>query len=221
VHGLDPIRGRPVSESDGFGERFLPYDYYGLAKVEAEQLVWRVAQAGLIRAKVLRPGWIYGPRDENSYGQIADVIWQFGAVKIGRGGNQIPLVYAGNVAQAIWLALAKDGPAYRAYLCAYDGRVTQSEYIASLARAAGMAGRPVRLPKALLLAGTAALEHLSALSGYRIPPPMSRYVVHLLGSDWSFDQGRIERELGYTPQVGYEEGFALTEAWYRASRSIR
>jgi nucleoside-diphosphate-sugar epimerase len=56
VHGLDPIRGKPVSEADGFGSRFLPYDHYGVAKVRAEKIVQEAHQAGRIQATILRPG---------------------------------------------------------------------------------------------------------------------------------------------------------------------
>jgi dTDP-D-glucose 4,6-dehydratase len=41
-----------------------------------------------------------------------------------------------------------------------------------------------------------------------------------LGSDWSFDQSVIERDLGYSARVGYEQGLAATEQWYRESRSM-
>jgi len=218
VHGLDPIQGKPVSEADGFGSRFLPYDHYGRAKVEAEKSVAQAHTAGKIQATTLRPGWMYGPRDQNSYGKLADMMrWGLG-IKVGKGENQIALVYAGNVARAIWAALVKPSPDYRVYLCANDGKVTQSDYFASIARATGAAHGPISLPKGLLLPLGAAQELLSIAFGYRIPVLLSRYVVHLLGSDWRFDQSHIESDLAGFPRVNYEQGFAATEEWYHASR---
>jgi hypothetical protein len=76
------------------------------------------------------------------------------------------------------------------------------------------------LPKGLLLALGLLQEYLSILFGYRIPVLLSRHAVHLLGSDWRFDQSCIERDLGYSTRVGYEQGFAATEQWYRESRSM-
>jgi hypothetical protein len=76
------------------------------------------------------------------------------------------------------------------------------------------------LSKGFLLALGMLQERLSIMFGYRIPVLLSRYVVHLLGSDWSFDQSCIERDLGYSPQVSYKQGFAATEQWYRESRSM-
>lgn len=219
VHGLDPTQGKSISEADGFGSHFLPYDHYGRAKVEAEKLVAEAHRAGKIRATTLRPGWITGPRDNNSYGRLADMMRRGIAVKVGNGENRIPLVYAGNVAWAIWTALVRQSPDYRVYLCASDGRATQNDYFESLARATHARRGPISLSKDVLLALGALLERSSVMAGYRVPVLLSRYVVHLMGSDWSFDQSLIERDLGYTPQVSLPQAFAATEQWYRKSRS--
>lgn len=218
VHGIDPTEGKPVSEADGFGGRFLSYDHYGRAKVEAEKLVAAAHAAGAIQATTLRPGWMYGPRDKNSFGRLASMMRHGLGIKVGRGENQIALVYAGNVARAMWTVLAKPSPDYRVYLCASDGEVTQTRYFESVVRAAGTRRGPISLPKDLLLALGTAQEWLSIAVGYRMPVLLSRYVVHLLGSDWRFDQSHIAQELGYSPAVSYEQGFAATEAWYRATR---
>lgn len=220
VHGLDPIMGKPISEADGFGRQFLPCDYYGRAKMKAEQLVKEAHDAGQVCATVLRPGWLYGPRDKNSYGRLADMMSKGLAVQVGNGENHIALVYAGNVARAIWLALVNESPEYRVYLCADDGKTTQKAYFQSLARATHATRKPIALPKGLLLPLGRLQELLSVFFGYRLPVLLSCYVVHLLGSEARFDQSRIERELGYVPPVSYAQGFAATEEWYRASRNI-
>jgi nucleoside-diphosphate-sugar epimerase len=220
VHGLDPVQGSPVSEASGFGSRFLPYDHYGRAKVTAEKAVAETHAAGKIQATILRPGWIYGPRDRNSYGRLADMMRRGIAMRIGKGDNQIGLVYAGNVALAVWAALIRPSPACRVYLCASDGRVTQNQYLQSLARATGAKRRPISLSRSGLLALGTLQEHLSIALGYRLPVLLSRYIVHLIGSDWSFDQSRIEQELGYCPATTYQQGFAATEQWYREIRSL-
>jgi nucleoside-diphosphate-sugar epimerase len=221
VHGLDPTQGRPVSEADGFGSRFLPYDHYGRAKVRAEKFVKEAHKSGHIQATVLRPGWLYGPRDENSYGKLADMKSRGLAIRVGNGDNRIPLVCAENVARAMWLALVNESPDYRVYLCAYDGKATQNDFLGSIARAANAKRGPISLPKGLLLTLGTLQELLSVMLGYRLMVLLSRYVVHLMGSDWHLDQSCIEEELGYSPQISYEKGFSATEEWYRQSRSMR
>jgi nucleoside-diphosphate-sugar epimerase len=219
VHGLDPIEGKYVSETDGFGSKFLPYDHYGKAKVEAEKIIKEAHAAGQIQATVLRPGIIYGPRDNTVYGMFADMIKKGVAFKFGNGENRIPLVFVGNVARAIWLSLVTASPSYRVYLYASDGIATQNDYYKSLTRATHPSQKPIPIPKGLLLILATFQENLSALSGYRIPGFLTRYAIYLFGSDWHFDQSCIEKELAFTPEVNYEKGFALTEEWYREARS--
>jgi len=103
-------------------------------------------------------------------------------------------------------------------LVANDGKVTQADYLESIARATNTTRRPISVSKSFLLALGVLQERLSIMFGYRTPVLLSRYAVHLLGSDWDFDQSCIERDLGYSPQVSYEQGFAATEQWYRESR---
>ncbi len=220
VHGLDPIEGRPISEASGFGRQFLPYDHYSKAKVRAEKIVEQAHNLGHVRATVLRPGWVYGPRDESSYGLLADRMRRGLLFQVGDGENRIPLVYAGNVARAIWCAILEESIEYRIYLYASDGEITQNDYLESLGRATRITKKPISVPKGLCLILVALQEHLAATSGYRIPTLTTRYFMHLFGSDWSFDQSRIGEELGCFPRISYQKSFETTEAWYRKARSI-
>jgi len=220
VHGLDPLQGKDISAQDGFGQRLLPYDYYSQAKIQAEQIVQAAHESGLIEATVLRPGWLYGPGDEASYGRLADWMRHGLALRIGSGRNRLPLVYVENVAACLWAALAHPSHKYRVTLYAFDGTISQNDYLASLRRATSFGGRPLYLPTAVLLFATTLLEHLSLASHYRLRAFLTRYYVHLMGSHWHFQQSQLAEELGYVPQVDYRQGLALTEDWYRASRHL-
>jgi nucleoside-diphosphate-sugar epimerase len=220
VHGLDPIQGSPVNEASGFGKRFLPHDHYGRAKAQAERIVQTAHRSGHLQATVLRVGWVYGPGDETSYGRLADRLKQGLLPRIGGGDNRIPLVYAGNAARAIWCGLLSQSREYAVYIYAFDGQVTQNDYLRSLARAAQTTRKPRSLPRGALLALVALNEHLAAWSGYRLPTLVTRYFIHLFGSDWRFDQRHLAEGLRYSPEVSYDEGFAIAEAWYQQARSI-
>ncbi|QOV43745.1 dTDP-glucose 4,6-dehydratase [Streptomyces chromofuscus] len=58
-------------------------------------------------------------------------------------------------------------------------------------------------------------EHLLELTGSG--PEMIRHVADRKAHDlrYSIDESKIREELGYLPQVGFEEGLAATVAWYR------
>lgn len=219
VHGLDPLH-RTVDDADGRGKHFLPYDHYGRAKADAEELVLAAHRAGVVQATVLRPGWLYGPGDQHSYGRLADRLRRGFLLRVGDGANRIPLVYATNVAGAVWRAVVSPSTECRRILYAWDGLISQTDLLTSLARAAGWV-RPIRsFPRVLLLTLAGSLEQLAARSGYRLPAPLTRYFVHLIGSDWHFAQRQLGDKLGYQPEVSLEEGLAATEHWYRRDRGL-
>lgn len=219
VHGLDPTKGAPVREDDFPGRELLRFDHYGASKVESERIVRAAHEQGSVKVTVIRPGLMYGPRDENGYGRIADLWRRSFPFRFGGGENRLCLTHVRSVSRAIWTALQKPSADYRVYICASDGRITQNHYLASMARGTGTRRKPVELPVSLLLPASAGLEYLSAVVGYRIPV-LPRFVVHLLGSDWQFDQRRVQAELGWAPEIGYEEGFADVEEWYRRTRGL-
>lgn len=223
VYGLDPTKGKPISEEDVVGKHFLPYDYYGKAKSDAEKIVKEAHKEGKIQATVLQPGWIYGPRNNYSYGKLADSMKEGRIIKIGNGENRLPLVYVGNVSKAIWLSVTNESSKYRVYLCAYDSdkRITQNDLFESLARASNTKRKILSVSKKFLLFLSILQENISVMSGYKIPVLLSRYLIHLCGSDWDLDQRLIKKDLGYFPDVNYKQGFLMTERWYRQSRSIK
>jgi nucleoside-diphosphate-sugar epimerase len=214
IHGLDPLT-QTLSDDSGIGQRFLPYDHYGQAKAVAEQMIAAAHGREIIEATSLRLGWLYGPEDQRSYGRMARRLGRGFFVRIGNGHNHIPLVYAPNAAGAVWQALRLPGKHYRSVLYATDSQITQNELLASLARAAGRTKPIPTLPRRLLLALAAANEHLAAMAKYRLPVLVTRYFLHLLGSDWQVSQQRLGAVLGYTPEVTPSEGLAATEQWYQ------
>lgn len=220
VHGLDPTNDIPINETNDFAQRFLPHDYYGKAKAQAERLIVSAQRAGDIQAIILRPGWFYGPHDSNGYGQLAKRLKQRLLFKIGSGQNRLPLVYVGNIATIIWQCLLQPTIDYRVYLYANDGHITQNDYLGSLTRATASRKRPIRVPQSLLLLSALFQETASAWSNYRLPTLHTRQFIYLWGSNWSFDQRLIASELGYVPKIDYKKGFMLTEDWYRSTAIV-
>jgi nucleoside-diphosphate-sugar epimerase len=166
---------------------------------------------------IVRPGWIYGPRDVASFARFAAMIQQGRMVLIGSGRNHVPLIYVRDVAQGILRASEGAQAAGRAYLLVNDEPVTQYDYLAAIAAELGVPPPRRRLPYRLaLLAGTLA-EGVSQLMQRTAPPPVMRYGVQLLGGENRFDIRRARHELGFAPQVNLAEGVRRSIAWYRTT----
>jgi nucleoside-diphosphate-sugar epimerase len=190
---------------------------YSRSKVAGERLLGQMIRERGAPVTIVRPGWIYGPRDVASFARFAAMVQRGKMVMIGSGCNHIPLIYVRDVADGILLASQQARAVGRAYLLVNDEPVTQHDYLAAIAAELGVPPPRRRLPYRLaLLAGTLA-ETVGHFTQRTAPPPVMRYGVQLLGGENRFDINRARHELGFCPQVSLAEGVRRSIAWYRTT----
>jgi nucleoside-diphosphate-sugar epimerase len=168
-------------------------------------------------AVVIRPGDVYGP---------GSVPWTLRPLEMARAGQlavpgrgdglMLPL-YVDDLAEAVALALANGEPG-QAYAVWDDrARVTFEEHFNRLAQFAG--GRKARrLPRPALELAGAASERWARLRGK--PPSFTSHAVTFIDRRGTVSAARARAELGWEPQVSYEEGMRLTEESLRAEGLI-
>jgi nucleoside-diphosphate-sugar epimerase len=210
VHGND-VRGS-ADESTPFADEPNPYSR---TKVQGERLLERLVRDEQVPVTIVRPGWIYGPRDAASFGRFATMIRDGRMVVIGPGKNHVPLIYVTDVALGMVRAAETDTAVGRAYLLVNDERVTQRDYLDAIADELA-ADRPSRrIPyRAAVMLG-AGLEAAWRVTRRPQPPPLMRYGVQLLGGENCFSIERARRELGFSPQISMTEGVKHSVAWFR------
>jgi 2-alkyl-3-oxoalkanoate reductase len=191
---------------------------YSRSKVAGERLLARLIREQGAPVTIVRPGWIYGPRDVASFARFAAMIQKGKMVVIGSGHNQIPLIYVRDAAQGVLLASETAQAVGKAYILVDDEPVTQYDYLAAIAAALGVAPPRHHVPYRLaLLAGTAA-ETIGRLSQRTQPPPVTRFGIQVLGGENRFAISRARHELGFAPQINLAEGVRRSIAWYRTLR---
>ena len=187
---------------------------YSRTKVAGERLLQHLVRREGAPVTIVRPGWIYGPGDAASFGRLAHRIAEGQMAVVGRGDNQLPLVYVRDVARGILLAGEAARVEGRAYLLVNDERVTQRDFLAAIAAELG-APEPARhLPYRVALAAATVAEAGWRLAHRREPPPVMRYGMQLLGGDNRFVIERARQELGFEPSVGVAEGVRRSVDWY-------
>lgn len=191
---------------------------YSATKIEGERLLQRAIRERGAPVAILRPGLVYGPRDAASFGRFAALVEQGKMVLLGSGGNQLPLVYAEDVAAAVVLASESPRAAGRTYFVVNDEPVTQRAYLEELAAALGVAPSFRRVPYALARGLAAGAEWAFRSARLPGPPPLTRFGVRLLGGDTRISIRRAREELGFAPRVGVREGVQRSVAWYRGAR---
>lgn len=188
---------------------------YSWSKVEGERLVDRAVRERQAPVAIVRPGWIYGPRDVVSFGRFTAMVERGRMVVIGSGGNRVPLIYVRDVAEGIVLASEVAGAAGRVFLLVDDEPVTQREYLNAIAAELGVPPPKLKIPYRLALMLAFAAETLGHLARRRQPPPLTRYGVRLLGGENCFVISRARKGLGFAPRINLAEGVRQSVAWYR------
>ena len=212
VHGND-VRGA-VNEDAPLRAESNPYSR---SKVAGERLLERMIRQEGAPVTIVRPGWIYGPRDTASFARFARMIEQGKMITIGSGTNHLPLIYARDAAQGILLASEAGAAEGRCYLLVNAEPVTQRDFIGAIAAGLGASAPTRRVPyQPAVMLGTVA-EGLGRMTRRSQPPPVMRYGVRLLGGENRFSIDRARRELGFAPRVAMAEGVRRSVEWYRTA----
>jgi nucleoside-diphosphate-sugar epimerase len=190
-------------------------DGYTLSKVEAEQTVQRHIQTKQLPATILRPGFIYGPRDRTVIPRILERLKSKQFRFLGSGEQLMNNTFVGNLVDAVFLTLERDDTIGKVFNIRDGKLVSKREFIAALTANAGypMPTRSVPLPVARTLAWS--LESLWKLMGKDEAPLLSNARVKFLGLNLDFSIDKARRELGYEPCVSFDEGMKQTMDWFR------
>jgi nucleoside-diphosphate-sugar epimerase len=164
---------------------------------------------------VVRPGWVYGPRDLASFGRFAAMVQHGKMVMFGSGNNQLPLVYVRDVAEGMLLAANAPDAAGKAYLLVNDEPVTQRAYLGAIAAELGVEPPKRKIPYRLALMIAGAAEMAGRAAHRTSPPPLMRYGIEMLGGNNRFIIDRARRELNFAPRVNLAEGVKRSVEWYR------
>lgn len=215
VYGHRNEPGLVLDETASLGVKVHRWSYYTRAKVMAESDLWeRQAAGGKVKFTVIRPSWMYGPRDRATIARLVGMIREGKAKLLGGGDNRLNVVHAGNVAEACILAADNPQAVGQAYNCSNDGELTQRQYFDMVAEA--ISAKPVtrRVPYKVAYGAAFVLECVGHLFKLKKPPLVTRYAVWLMGRDTFFSAEKARRELGWQSAVSYEEGIPATIRWF-------
>lgn len=201
VFGDRAVEDGPVPEDAPYGRRLSRWDRYARAKIAAEVRALQTRGDG-VTVSVVRPGWVFGARDRTLPALVARLR---GGVfpLVGLGTNRVAVVSAPTVARCCLAAAQAKGTG--AYTLACEWEIGQRDYLAAVARAAGVAPRFVPVPfRAFYTAGFAA-ELVSRLVPGGEGPAFSRSAAVLLGRDAVYVTDGAKAELGFGPSGTLDE----------------
>jgi nucleoside-diphosphate-sugar epimerase len=210
--------GLVIDESAPLGQELHHWSYYSRAKVEAEKLVWDAHRRGDIAVTVIRPSWLYGPRDRATMARLCDSIRTKRVKLLGDGENRLNVVHAGNVAEAAILAADSPRAPGEAFNCSNDGVLTQKKYFNLVAETLGEPPVTKRVPYGVAYFAGFVAEFFGHLFHQKRPPLITRYSVWLIGRKTFFECQKARDVLGWRSSVPYEEGIPQAVKAYLGER---
>ena len=192
---------------------------YAATKFEAEEIV-RAARRddGVPLGVVLRFAAVYGSRLKGNYRSLVRGLARHRFVPVGDGQSKRTLIHDHDVGRAILRVLEAPAAGGRTFNVTDGSMHTTDDIVAAICAALG---RPVprwRVPTGLAFAGTMVLDELYRLKGGgagTLSDRLKRYIENV-----AVDGSAIQRELGFVPEYGLEQGWQRVIEEMRASGEL-
>jgi nucleoside-diphosphate-sugar epimerase len=183
-------------------------DAYTRSKVEAEERALRaIAERGL-PLTIVRPGFIYGPRDRTVLPKLLHSLRTGRFAYFGSGEQALNCIYVKNLVHGIFLAAEVSGAVGEVFNLTDGSRVSKRAFIGRVAELAGLKSPRRKIP--LWLAWTLAvlLERRAKRLGSTEPPLVNKARYKFLGLNLDYSIAKAQRVLGYEPPYTTEQGLA-------------
>ncbi len=183
-------------------------DAYTRSKVEAEELALRYEKQKGLPLSVVRPGFIYGPRDRTVLPKLLKALREGRFFYFGSGQQVLNCIYVQNLVHGIYLAAEVPEAVGEVFNLTDGQRVTKREFVGEVARLAGL--RPPRRAIPLWLAWTLAvlMERRARRKGATEPPLVNKARYKFLGLNLDYSIAKAQRVLGYVPPFTTQAGLA-------------
>ncbi|MFH1619847.1 MAG: SDR family oxidoreductase [bacterium] len=194
------VHGEETSARYTEEDRPAPLDPYGVSKLEAEDILKRIAGETGLEAVIIRPPLVYGPGVKANFYRLLGIVARGVPLPAAGINNARSLIYLGNLIGAIVICATHPLAAGQTFLVSDGEDVSTPELVRRIAAALGKPARLFPFPPALM-------RLLGKVTG------KTAAVDRLLGS-LLVDSGKIRRELGWKPPFTMSDGLKTTAEWY-------
>lgn len=177
-----------------------PHNLYSQSKYEAEQRLSCVSAETGMECVVLRAPLVYGPGNPGNFLSLLRVVAKGFPLPLASLRNRKSFIYIGNLVNALILCSKHSSAAGKTFLVRDGDDVSTPELIRRVAAALGRPARLFMFPPGLL-----------RLAGGSIG---KRTLMDSLINALAVDDGKIRKELGWSPPFTMSEGLQKTAAWY-------
>ena len=192
------------------------FDGYTQSKMESEKLALQYHKDKGYPIVVLRPGFIYGPRDRTVLPRLMEKLKTKEVKYIGSSSYAMNNIFVGNLVQAAFLALDNPNAVGEVFNLTDGEKVSKKRFITTIAKGMNLP-TPFFLPVPLWLVKLIAssMEKKALKRGALEAPKITKANIKFLGLNLDFSIEKAKRILGYAPAKTFDEGMAETLNWYK------
>ncbi|OWK46896.1 NAD-dependent epimerase/dehydratase family protein [Fimbriiglobus ruber] len=202
-YGTDETEPLPAAHIDGYTQ----------SKVECETLALEEYRKYQTPVTIVRPGFIYGPRDRTVLPRLADRLRKKSVIYIARGRYALNTTYVGNLVDAIFLA-AESPRAVGEVFNVTDGEfVSKRRFFEAIADGLGLPRPKASIPLWLARPLARWRENVFRRKNKPYPPLITRASVKFAGLNLDFSIAKARTVLGYDPQIGFDDGMKRALEW--------
>ncbi len=201
--------GEKITEETPLGQGFWLWDYYPRAKLLAEQIAREYPAT-----TVVRPSWLYGPRDRVTIPRVIPALLGKRVPIIGSGENYLNIIYAADVARGTILAANHSQGVGQAYNLCSVGEVKQIDLLNALTDALSLPRVTKHVPYGLAIRWAFVLECMKRLVFAKKPPTITRRAIYLIGRSTQYSTEKARTQLGWKPEVNIQDGVRRTLEWF-------
>jgi nucleoside-diphosphate-sugar epimerase len=208
-HPREPGSGW-MTEDEPFCQRLGIFDHYCRAKAEAEGLAREYRRD----ITIVRPSWIYGPRDRNGFPRLVHALRDRWVSIVGSGVNPLNIVYVTDVADGVIRAANSAQARGCVYHLASEGEISQQQFFDFLTDGLGLPRIHKHVSPRLAWIGGLLGEFIARGLRWQRSPHVTCYGMSLLTRSSKFSIARAKTELGWQPRVNPQDGLKRTLEWY-------
>lgn len=208
-----------TDETEPLPDRHI--DGYTQSKVESERLALQYHRKQRVPVTILRPGFVYGPRDRSVLPRLSDRLKERSVIYIARGKYALNTTYVGNLADAVLLAIDRPEAVGEVFNITDGEFVSKRKFFETVADGLGLK-RPRGFPPVpVWLARWMAnwRESVFRKKNKPHPPRITQAQLKFAGLNLDFSIAKARTKLGYAPRVLFDEGMKQTIEWFKSQKT--
>lgn len=183
---------------------------YERSKLAGELAVREYVDDSDYEVVIIRPAWVYGPRDLRTE-KLFQAVKKGRFFYVGSGQTYRHPIYISDMVNGFEIAAKHENAPGEIFIMAGPKAVTIEELANGIAECVGVEPPTLRFPKALVWTGVVGLEAIAKITSRKAP--FSRRSIKFYTGNTAFSIERAEKLLNFKPKTHLSRGLHNTYLW--------